>query len=223
MAYRCCPTDWLSSWSSLTPLRLLAPLLLCPLSQPSRYFYLADPAANTVTDKESSELWAFSAAILPWIDNCDADVAATVRANADITVATSPMSDGYVAAKASLESVYECMGITCAQVGGILEEGTTNFVTGFEPCTDAGAGAGTTASDSAADGTFAAMAGYSPGGSVFSTIRVTNGGHDSLVFQRAAMSAVLRRRYSSRTTHSVCMLCGHLCVTLVSHFETCFF
>ena len=151
MAYRCCPTDWLSWWSSLTPLRLLAPLLLCPLSQPSRYFYLADPAANTVTDKESSELWAFSAAILPWIDNCDADVAATVRANADITVATSTMSDGYVAAKASLESVYDCMGITCDQVGGILEEGTTNFVTGFEPCesaADAARSAGTDGSDS---------------------------------------------------------------------------
>ena len=101
-----------------------------------RYTYLADPAVNTVTDKEAAELWAFSAAILPWVNSCDPAAASTLRANSDITVATSPMSDGYATVKEALESVYDCMGITCAQVGGLLEEGTTDYISGFEPCDD---------------------------------------------------------------------------------------
>ncbi|CAN0152758.1 unnamed protein product, partial [Scytosiphon promiscuus] len=67
------------------------------------------------TEKEAAELWAFSAAILPAINACDADVATTLRDNADITLDTAPMSAGYAAVKAELESVYVCMGITCAQ------------------------------------------------------------------------------------------------------------
>ncbi|CAN0456228.1 unnamed protein product, partial [Scytosiphon promiscuus] len=43
------------------------------------YTYLADPEAPTnSTEKEAAELWAFSAAILPAINACDADVATTL-------------------------------------------------------------------------------------------------------------------------------------------------
>ena len=93
------------------------------------------------------------------MDTCDTAAAATLRANSDITVATSPMSEGFAVVKEALESVYTCMGITCAQVGGLLEEGTTDYISGFEPCTD-GAADGST-------GTIADMAGYTPGGFVF--------------------------------------------------------
>ena len=76
------------------------------------------------------------------------------------------MSEGFAVVKEALESVYTCMGITCAQVGGLLEEGTTDYISGFEPCTDGAAAsdsAGATTADSASE-TFAAMAGYTPGG-----------------------------------------------------------
>ncbi|CAN0393198.1 unnamed protein product, partial [Scytosiphon promiscuus] len=104
-------------------------------------------APTNSTEKEAAELWAFSAAILPAINACDADVATTLRNNADITLDTAPMSAGYAAVKAELESVYACMGITCAQVGGLIDEdaGDDSYVTGFEPCED-----------------FAAIAGYIP-------------------------------------------------------------
>ena len=110
---------------------------------------------GAVPDKEASELWAFSAAILPWISLCDADVGATLLANADISSATAPMSDGYVAVKTQLESVYECMGITCEQVGGLVDDSGA-YLTGFEPCVDGGSTATT-------GGVFADIAGYSPG------------------------------------------------------------
>ena len=100
---------------------------------------------GTVREKEASELWAFSAAILPWINLCDVDVAETVRANTDISSAAAPMSDGFASIKAQLESVYACMGITCAEVGGYINSDTGAYF--FEPCTD---GTGAT-SDSTVD------------------------------------------------------------------------
>ena len=123
---------------------------------------------GAVREKEASELWAFSAAILPWIDLCDVDVAETVRANTDISSAAAPMSDGFASIKAQLESVYACVGITCAEVGGYINSDTGAYF--FEPCTD---GTGATSDSTirhltrrraqSVDDVFIDMAGYSPG------------------------------------------------------------
>ncbi|CAN0041796.1 unnamed protein product, partial [Hapterophycus canaliculatus] len=120
-----------------------------------RYTYLADPVANPdTTEKEASELWAFAAAILPRVNSCDPAVAAVLRANADITSADAPMTDGYATVKADLETVYECMGITCEYVGGLVDVDAVDggYVADFAPCVD-----GATAS-----GDFEAIAGYTP-------------------------------------------------------------
>ncbi|CAM9797284.1 unnamed protein product, partial [Sphacelaria rigidula] len=101
-----------------------------------RYVYLADPDGGQGGDKEASELWAFSAAVLPQIHNCDPDVATTVRANTDIASTDAPMSDGYVVVKEALESVYACMKIECAEVGGLLDDTSGSPVTGMEVCSD---------------------------------------------------------------------------------------
>ena len=125
----------------------------------NRYTYLADAAVttNTVTDKEKAELWAFSAAILPLIDDCDAAVATTVRDNTDIANTVTPTMDvGWAALKADLETVYSCMGITCELIGGYIDEATGDYVTGFDPCVDT----------AAADGTIVDIAGYTPGSSL---------------------------------------------------------
>ena len=108
-----------------------------------RYFYLADPEVGIGGDKEAAELWAFSAAILPRIHECDEDVAAIIRANTDITSTDAPISDGYASLKEELEKVYSCMGITCSQVGGLLESETElSYYENFEPCSDGGSGGG---------------------------------------------------------------------------------
>lgn len=121
---------------------------------PTRYFYLADPVAYpTTTDKEAAELWAFSAAALPRISECDATVAATVKSNTDINSASAPMSDGYEVLKGQLETVYSCLGFTCADVGGYFDdEEAGTYVSGMEPCTDA--------DDSSTS--YAEIAGYMP-------------------------------------------------------------
>lgn len=109
-------------------------LLWCVRDNKNRYTYLADPAAGAGGDKEASELWAFSAAILPLIASCDADVGEVVRANTDISSSTAPMSDGYMELKEQIESQYTCMGITCDQVGGLYDSDNGEFYSGFDTC-----------------------------------------------------------------------------------------
>lgn len=45
-----------------------------------------------------------------------------------------PMAVPYADIKAAFESVYSCLGITCAQVGGIYVGSTTYYAAGAEPC-----------------------------------------------------------------------------------------
>ncbi|CAM9766180.1 unnamed protein product, partial [Choristocarpus tenellus] len=103
-----------------------------------RYFYQADPNGfgGEDLDKAWGELWAFAASVLPQIAVCDSAVAATIYANANINSNSAPMSDGYVALKEQLESVYECLDVTCADIGGLVTPGTLTYYSGFEPCSD---------------------------------------------------------------------------------------
>lgn len=96
-----------------------------------RYAYFS----TTGGDKEAAELWAFSAALLPQIDNCDQDVATTILSNTDIASTDAPISEGYVTIKQKLESVYSCMNIACSEVGGLMSSAGT-YYSGMEPCTD---------------------------------------------------------------------------------------
>jgi len=98
--------------------------------------------------KEFAEGAAFSAAILPRVHACSADAAKTIAANLNMEIAVADrMKDGMAAVKTAIESVYKCLGITCADVGGLISTGT-EYYEGAEPCTDAEPeGAVTTASE----------------------------------------------------------------------------
>ncbi|CAM9121769.1 unnamed protein product [Scytosiphon promiscuus] len=118
-------------------------LITVPLVQGVlRYFYLADPQGGAVDDdeeaeKDEAELWAFAAAVLPRISDCDTDLAITIRANTELGSPSAPMAEGYVELKQRLESAYSCMGISCSQVGGLLiDGGADTYYEGFEPCKD---------------------------------------------------------------------------------------
>jgi hypothetical protein len=66
--------------------------------------------------KEWAEAWMFARGFLPQMHACSATAAALVRQNLDLA-STSPMADGFVKVKQAMESVYGCMGLTCADVG----------------------------------------------------------------------------------------------------------
>jgi hypothetical protein len=83
-----------------------------------KYLYLADTGN---TEKEKAELWAFTAALLPFVNHYSPSAAAELRANAYILNPVTVPS-GFVAAKASLEAAYSAMGMSCADVGKLLHK-----------------------------------------------------------------------------------------------------
>merc|ERR1711937_835077 len=100
-------------------------LMSVPLVQGSlRYAYKV--AKLQGGSKEFAEGAAFSAAILPRIHACDAAKAKVISDNMNMEIATTArMSAGFPAVKAAFEEVYECLGMTCAHVGGLILDGET--------------------------------------------------------------------------------------------------
>merc|ERR1719313_2443965 len=100
-----------------------------------RYAYKVAKKMFVATgSKEKAEGAAFSAAILPRIHACDPGAAKTIADNMNIDAA-APMAAGLAAVKSAFEKTYSCLGITCADVGGILiSESGTEYYEGAEPC-----------------------------------------------------------------------------------------
>jgi hypothetical protein len=115
--------------------------MVVPLIQGSlRYAYKVDKLQGGT--KEKAEGAVFSAAILPMIAHCSSASAATISSNMAIEV-TTKMKDGFGAVKQAFEETYTCLGITCAEVGGLLQSNvevyipnhfSTAYYPGAEPC-----------------------------------------------------------------------------------------
>lgn len=97
-----------------------------------RYAYKADPwlrdqratkcaagVKETPKPKEAAEGWAFAAAVLPQLDTCDKVKAKMIKDNLDIA-SKNPMKDGYAKVYHAMQSMYPCLGITCADIGGLI-------------------------------------------------------------------------------------------------------
>jgi hypothetical protein len=104
-----------------------------------KYAFKADPAnsqgscTSGTCDKEWAEGWAFAAAVLPRLHYCSYEVADMVRGNLDVAK-SAPMKDGFAELKAKVESLYPCLGITCADVGEFQNQAAV--YTGMQACTD---------------------------------------------------------------------------------------
>ena len=83
--------------------------------------------------KSWAEGWAFAAAVLPQVHQCDATAATTIKDNLNIEAAAGPMKDGVAAVKTAIESVYNCLGISCTDVGEYQASGSV--FTGMSKCT----------------------------------------------------------------------------------------
>ncbi len=92
-----------------------------------------DDSAGTDCAKSWAEGWAFAAAVLPQVHKCDATAATTIRANLDVASTTGPMTGGVKAVKDAIESVYDCLGISCTDVGEYQAGGTV--FDGMKKCT----------------------------------------------------------------------------------------
>merc|ERR1711985_10080 len=120
--------------SEIAPIKkLIVELMSIPLVQGSlRYAYKV--AKLQGGSKEFAEGAAFSAAILPRVHACDASAAKVISDNMNMEIAESArMSAGFGPVKKAFESVYECLGITCASVGGLILQ-DAEYYEGAEPC-----------------------------------------------------------------------------------------
>ena len=107
-------------------------LMTVPLVQGAlRYAYKNSQASpdgiEMATPKNAAEGATFSAAVLPLVHRCNAAAAATISDNLKFglfptggTAVTARYSN-FAAVKAAFEDVYACLGITCAQVGGLIQ------------------------------------------------------------------------------------------------------
>jgi len=126
-------------------------LMTVPLIQGAlRYAYKVDKLSGK--SKEKAEGAVFSAAVLPMVEHCSKTAAATIKKNMAID-ATTHMVDGFAKVRAAFETVYPCLGITCAHVGGLILTKPDKYYDDFKPCTDP-----VTTSDSKGNSMFFAVA-----------------------------------------------------------------
>jgi hypothetical protein len=81
-------------------------------------------------EKSQAEAAVFAAALLPRVHAASPSAATTIY-NSMKTGATSTDA---AAVKAAFESVYEDMGITCEDIGGLWNEGQSAYYEGMAPC-----------------------------------------------------------------------------------------
>merc|ERR1712070_868468 len=99
-----------------------------------RYAYKVDSGIEN-TAKAKAEGAVFAAAVLPLVHHCSATAAESIYENMRIG---SP-STGFSAVKNAFESTYSCLGITCAEVGGLWDANDTDYHAFASPCTNAAA------------------------------------------------------------------------------------
>ena len=92
-----------------------------------------EAAVSSTCAKSWAEGWAFAAAVLPQVHKCDASAATKIKENLDIESTAGPMTGGVKAVKDAIESVYDCLGISCTDVGAYQASGTV--FSGMSECT----------------------------------------------------------------------------------------
>jgi len=110
-----------------------------------KYAFKADPkntgnegscqATGDNCDKAWAEGWAFAAAVLPRLNYCNAGVAKLVAENLNVSIAKgAQMKDGFKKLKAQVETLYECLGVTCTDMGAF--QNSAGIHDGMEACVD---------------------------------------------------------------------------------------
>ena len=113
---------------------VITSLMNIPLMQGMlRYAYKADPEGGAGGAKEQAEGYAFWYAIAPRLDTCDSAAAKRIADAMSIT-ASPAVPGGFAAVLADAQSMYECLGITQADMGGLIDSEGTGYYPGMEAC-----------------------------------------------------------------------------------------
>jgi hypothetical protein len=105
-----------------------------------RYAYVREfgnLGTEEISQKAEAEGASFAAAVLPWVHACE-------RVDADIIydtmrVGSTPQKDSFNDVKEAFERNYKCLGISCADVGGLWTP--DGYAPGADPCGNGASGA----------------------------------------------------------------------------------
>jgi hypothetical protein len=108
-------------------------LMSVPLIQSTlRFAHILENESQT-SSGHVAEGAVFAASVLPIVHHCNEDDAAIIYDNMQISATPSVI---FSEVKAAFEKNYECMGITCADIGGIYSEDDKAYKLGTGPCLD---------------------------------------------------------------------------------------
>jgi len=106
-----------------------------PLVQGSlRYAYKIGEVPGDRSQKNAAEGAVFTAAVLPLVAQCNPTAAETISSNMKFGLYDAGTFPSFTAVKAAFESTYSCLGITCAQVGGLVDSGGSLLSSKTAPC-----------------------------------------------------------------------------------------
>jgi hypothetical protein len=153
-------------------------LMTVPLVQGSlRYAYKIGMVEADRKQKNAAEGAVFSAAVLPLVHHCNPASASTISSHMKFGLFDASTYPDFAVVKAAIEETYACLGMTCDQVGALVD----------------GSGA-LLDNATAACARHAPIAGYYPGSDVFQ--------HNAIDLDQAAMETALKAKdFSTATTH----------------------
>lgn len=111
--------------------RKIEALMAVPLIQGAlRYAYKVDKLNGG--EKENAEGAIFAAAVLPRVAACNPQDAMTIWNN--MKVEKGSYTTSYATVKTAFENNYECMGITCDHIGGLIDDADNKYYDEAVPC-----------------------------------------------------------------------------------------
>lgn len=107
--------------------------MIIPMIQGTLRYAHINSNPSTANEKAAAEGTTFAATILPLVHSCNPSAAAAIHENMNLKASTS-----FYHVKNAFQETYECMGITCEDVGGYYDAAAGTYFEGAEPCSGSG-------------------------------------------------------------------------------------
>lgn len=112
-------------------------LMSVPLVQATlRAAHVLDNAGVSANQEKNAEAAGYAGTILPLVNKCSTADADIIYNNLKIDLTNKDSGKvNYKDVKQALERNYDCLGITCKNVGGLIDSSKGSYIDGAGPCT----------------------------------------------------------------------------------------
>jgi hypothetical protein len=109
-------------------------LMKVPLIQSIYRFAWMREFQTNFDEKHQATAATYAAALLPYVHECKASDSSFLYDHMKIGAHADNAEGSFAKIKSQLEGIYDCLGVTCSQIGGIYSDG--EYAEGAEPCQD---------------------------------------------------------------------------------------